>query len=144
RDDLSPFSHRYFPITPYIGLQFNSEPWGPVEYLKDSQRLLNKGVSQGMSHLNQSANSGWLNHATRGANKEVLEKFGSVPGIVIDYAEEKPERISPAAMSAGHWGLVQFAKDQIKGTSGVNNEIQGEGQGSRTISGKAIQARKEG
>jgi hypothetical protein len=145
RDDLSPFSHNYFPITPYIGLQFLNEPNGIVHYLKDPQRLENKGISQAMNHLNRSSNSGWLNHATRGAKAEVLEKFGSVPGVVINYEEEKPEQIDPTPLSAGHLALVQYAKEQIKTTSLVNAEVQGiASEGYKALSGKAIQARQQG
>ena len=144
RDDPSPFSHRYFPITPYVGLQFYNEPNGLVHYLTDPQDLLNKGISQSLNHLNRSANSGWMNHATQGANPDVLKRFGSVPGVVINHNGEKPEQIRPSPISAGHFTLTQFAKDQIKGTSLVNAEIQGQSEGSRTISGKAIQARQQG
>lgn len=145
RDDISPFSHRYFPITPYIGLQFNAEPWGIVQYLKDPQRLLNKGVSQAMNHLNRSSNSGWLNHATRGAKTEILEKFGSVPGVVINYEEEPPRQIDPTSLSAGHVALTAFAKDQLKNTGSINAEIQGiASEGYKALSGKAIQARQQG
>lgn len=145
RDDISPFSHRYFPITPYIGLQFNSEPWGIVQYLKDPQRLLNKGVSQAMNHLNRSSNSGWLNHATRGAKTEILEKFGSVPGVVINYEEEPPSQIDPVMLSAGHVQLTAFAKDQLKNTGSVNAEVQGvASQGYKALSGTAIKARQQG
>jgi len=145
RDDLSPFPHRYFPITPYIGLQYNNEPWGIVQYLKDPQRLANKGVSQALNHLNRSANSGWLNHSTRGASSTVLEKFGSVPGIVINYQEEPPRQIDPTPLSQGHVGMIQFAKDQIRSTSLVNAEIQGiAAEGYKAVSGKAIQARQQG
>jgi len=145
RDDLSPFPHSYFPITPYVGLQFNNEPWGIVQYLKDPQRLANKGVSQALNHLNRSANSGWLNHSTRGASSEVLEKFGSVPGIVINYQEFPPQQIDPTPLSQGHLAMIQFGKDQIKSTSLVNSEVQGiPAEGYKALSGKAIQARQQG
>jgi hypothetical protein len=145
RDDISPFPHRYFPITPYVGLQYNAEPYGIVQYLKDPQRLANKGISQALNHLNRSANSGWLNHSTRGASSTVLEKFGSVPGIVINYQEEPPRQIDPTPLSAGHVNIVEFAKNQIKGTSLVNAEVQGVAeQGYKALSGKAIQARQQG
>jgi hypothetical protein len=145
RDDLSPFPHRYFPITPYIGLQYNNEPWGIVQYLKDPARVGNKGVSQALNHLNRSGNSGWLNHSTRGASSTVLEKFGSVPGIVINYQEEPPRQIDPTPLSAGHIELMRMAKDQIRSTSLVNAEIQGiAAEGYKATSGKAIQARQQG
>jgi hypothetical protein len=102
-------------------------------------------VSQALNHLNRSANSGWLNHSTRGASSEVLEKFGSVPGIVINYQDEPPRQIDPTPLSAGHVGMIQFAKEQIKGTSLVNAEVQGiASEGYKALSGKAIQARQQG
>ena len=145
RDNLSPFDHRYFPITPYIGLQFNDEPRGIVHYLKDPQRLLNKSVSQALNHLNRSANSGWLNHATRGANTAVLERFGSVPGVVINYQEEVPRQIDPTPLSQGHATMYQASKEQLKSTSLVNAEVQGiASEGYKALSGKAIEARQKG
>jgi hypothetical protein len=143
QDKPSPFSHRFFPLTPYIGIQYLNEPNGIVKYLKDPQRLKNKSISQGLNHLNRSANSGWFNHATEGAAAGTLEKFGSVPGIEITYKSIKPEQIRPAGLSTGHFTLANIGADQIKNTSLVNAEIQGLG-GQKTISGKAIQARQQG
>jgi hypothetical protein len=116
-----------------------------VQYLKDPQRLANKGVSQALNHLNRSANSGWLNHSTRGASSTVLEKFGSVPGVVINYQEEPPKQIDPTPLSEGHVGMIRLGKDQIRSTSLVNAEIQGiAAEGYKATSGKAIQARQQG
>jgi hypothetical protein len=143
QDKVSPFDHRFFPITPYIGIQFLNEPNGLVKYLKDPARLKNKAISQGLNHLNRSANSGWMNHASEGAAPGTLEKFGSAPGVEITYKSIKPEQIRPVGLSTGHFTLAQLGADQIKNTSLINAEIQGLGS-QRTISGKAIQARQQG
>jgi hypothetical protein len=143
QDKESPYKHNMLPIIPYIGLQFMDEPWGLVEYLKDPQRLINKSVSQGLNHLNRSANSGWLNKAVGGAKKSELEKFGSMPGIVIDYDDVEPKPMHPAALSAGHMVLTEFGSNILDETSLLNAEIQGVTT-QATTSGKAIEARQRG
>jgi len=143
QDKESPLPFCELPITRYMGLQYLGDPFGIVKDLRDPARLKNKSVSQALNHLNRSANSGWMNHATRGADSGMLEKFGSAPGVVVNYREIEPKEIQPAPLSTGHVTLVQFGADQIKATSLVNAELQGV-QHSNAVSGKAIQARQQG
>lgn len=143
QDKESPLPHNNLPICKYIGLQFYKDPYGIVEYLKDPARLKNKAISQGLNHLNRSANSGWLNHATEGADPDILSKFGSAPGVNVNYKSVKPEMIQPAPISAGHFTLAQFGADQIKQTSLVNAELQGSND-KRVESGVAIERRQQG
>jgi len=143
QDKPSPFKHNMLPLIPYIGLQFMGEPFGLVEYLKDPQRLGNKSISQVMGHLNRSANSGWLNKASGGANQEQLEKFGSVPGIVISYDEVEPRKILPTNLDTAHMTLAQMGDESIREISLLNADLLGTGT-QKTISGKAIEARQRG
>lgn len=139
----SPFDHAMFPIVPYIGLQYWRDPWGLVEYLKDPQRLRNKMLSQTLNHLNRSANSGWMNKKTGGADRRQLELFGAVPGVTIDYEDVKPDRIEPVQLSAGHFTLHQLADEDMNEISSINADLQGLNN-RRTESGRAIEARQRG
>jgi hypothetical protein len=143
QDKPSPFKHNCLPLIPYIGIQYMGEPWGLVEYLKDPQRLINKSVSNTLNHHNRSANSGWLNQEGEGADTEVLTKFGSVAGVVINYKSVKPDRIEPARLDAAHMSLAQVGDQSIDETSLLNAELQGTGS-QKTISGRAIEARQRG
>lgn len=143
QDKPSPFKHNMLPLIPYIGLQFMGEPYGLVEYLKDPQRLGNKSISQVQGHLNRSANSGWLNKAQGGANSEQLQKFGSIPGIVIDYEDIPPTKIMPTPLDTGHMSLAQTADGLIREISLLNAELSGLGT-QKTVSGRAIEARQRG
>lgn len=143
QDKPSPFKHNQLPIVPYVGIQFMGEPYGLVEYLKDPQRTLNKGLSNILHHHNRSANSGWLNKAGDGANTQELQKFSSAAGAIIEYQDVKPERIEPVRLDSAHMAVSQLSGEIINETSLLNAEIQGTGT-QRTVSGKAIEARQRG
>ncbi len=143
QDKPSPFKHNMLPLIPYVGLQFMGEPFGLVEYLKDPQRLGNKSISQTLNHLNRTANSGWLNKSTGGANHKQLEDYGATAGIVINYEEVEPKRIEPARIDSGHMSLAQNADSIVREISLLNAELSGLGT-QRTVSGRAIEARQRG
>lgn len=143
QDKPSPFKHNFLPIIPYFGIQFMNEPNGLVEYLKDPQRLINKSVSNTLNHHNRSANSGWLNKSGSGANPDILRKFGSMAGIVIEYDQDKPERIEPTRLDAAHMTLAEVGDRAISETSLLNAELQGIST-QKTVSGRAIEARQRG
>ena len=143
QDKPSPYKHNMLPLIPYVGLQFMGEPLGIVEYHKDPQRLINKSTSQTLNHLNRSANSGWINKRVGGAEKKELEKFGSMPGIVIDYDEVEPKRMEPASLSTAHMNLAEFGSRMLEEVGLLNAEIQGITT-QATTSGRAIEARQRG
>ena len=141
QDKPSPFTHNMLPLIPYFGIQFMNDPFGIVRPIKDPQRLKNKAISQVLNHLNRSSNSGWLNKSSGGANKEQLEQFGSVAGVVINYEEEKPDRIEPVRLDAGHYTLSIEGDKMIDKISLLNAELQG--QKGQAISGVAMAQRKQ-
>jgi hypothetical protein len=143
QDKPSPYTHYSLPIVPYIGLQFMGEPSGLVEYMKDPQRLLNKSISQALNHLNRSANSGWKNKRNGGAITSDLEKFGSAPGIVIEWDEVEPQEIKPQPLSSGHTQLAEISSGLMEEIGLLNAEIQGTST-QKTVSGRAIEARQRG
>lgn len=144
QDKASPFEHGMFPITRYLGIQFYRQPNGIVHYLKDPQKISNKARAQMLNHLNRSGNSGWLNQKGQGADPALLEKFGSSPGVVIEWDKSKPERIEPVQLSTGHFQLAKEADEEVQSISGVNAELLGFTTHSSTVSGRAIDLRKQG
>lgn len=140
QDVKVPFSG--LPLVPYMPLYIRRYPYGVVRHFKDPQRELNKRRSQTLHHINVSAHSGWLNHASEGADPRVLELYGSKPGVVINYASVKPEQIQPHALPAGLLQLEALADRDLK-EIGVQAELLGIGT-QRFISGRAIQARQFG
>ena len=118
------------------------ETFGMVENLRGPQEEENKRRSQVLHHLNQSANSGWTvpRNAVTPDEKENIENFGSMPGIVITYdaAIGEPKRISPMPMSAGHDHLSRLAANDMREISGVNTESLGY-QAKSGTSGRALE-----
>lgn len=142
----SPFRDRRYPFVPYISRQFSDDPTsiqGIVRAMTDSQDENNKRRSQLMAHLNSSAHSGWLNRKSGGADSKLLELMGARPGIVVDYATVKPERIEPVNISQGHFMMLQDSAANIRTISGINNEMVG-ATTQATVSGRAIRARQQG
>lgn len=138
----SPFPTRRFPLVPYMPLFFRRHPWGLVRHLKDPQREINKRRSQVLHHLNTTAHSGWINHATEGADANELRKFGSKPGVVVNYQSIAPEQITPHPLAQGFVQLDALADRDMK-EIGVPGDIMGQ-HSQRFISGRAMQARQFG
>jgi len=116
---------------------------GIVHSLKDPQREINKRRSQELHHLNTSTNSGWLNKKKGGfSDPKKVEEFGASPGIILDYDAEKPERVFPQPLSAGHEQLVQLANKDIKEISGINTDLLAMND-KASSSGRAIHLRQQ-
>lgn len=116
---------------------------GIVHSLKDPQREINKRKSQSLHHLNSSVNSGFFNKKQGGmVDKEAVKKFGSTPGVIIDYETEKPERIFPMPLDTAHEQMAQMATQDIKEISGLNTDLLAMNDKTNT-SGRAIHLRTQ-
>lgn len=133
-----------FPMVPFFCYWIEKNHFGLITQIKDPQREINKRVSQALHHLNQSANSGWIadDNALKPGEWNILEDFGSRPGIVI---KKKPsshlERIQPGQISEGHLTLAQAGKQNIRDVSGVNPDLAGE-KGKSGESGYLMELRR--
>ena len=145
-DAQTPFNDRLYPYVAYISRQFSDDPesiMGVVRNLHDPQQEYNKRYSNLLAHVNSSSHSGWLNRKSVGANSRELEMMGSKPGVVVEYANVKPEQIRPVEMSQGHFAMLQTSERNILRISGINAELVGQTT-QTTVSGRAIRARQEG
>lgn len=134
------FAHR---ITVPIkdGSEFRVQ--GIVRSLKDPQRELNKRRSQELRILNSTANSGWLAEENTWVKKSDVEKYGSTPGVTLEYksGRQKPERITPSPLSQGHAQLAQENTQDMKEISGINTDLLA--MNDKQASGRAIYLRQQ-
>lgn len=142
-----------YPYIPYLGY-FTSTPLdeedrdlakqGITRQLKDLNVELNKRRSQELRILNSSANGGWLSEENAWVSRDKVEKFGSSPGVLLEYksGKQKPERITPTPLSQGHAQLAQEGKADINETSGINTDLLAMQEGGQD-SGRAIALRQK-
>lgn len=128
-----------YPIIPYYS-EWNVEEGidkelliqGIVRGLRSLQFEYNKRRTQELRHINSSVNSG--NIVPKGAldkqNRDKIQKYGSVPGILIEYDAEKaigttPQtwKVNPTPLSQGHAQLALENAQDIKEASGVNPDL---------------------
>jgi hypothetical protein len=116
---------------------------GIVRSLKDPQRELNKRRSQELRILNSTANSGWLAEQDTWVKKSDVEKYGSTPGVTLEYkaGKQRPERITPAPLSQGHAQLAAENTQDIKEISGINADLLA--MNDKQASGRAIHLRQQ-
>lgn len=142
----TPYKDRQYPYVPYVSRMLQDDPesiMGIVRNLWDPQDEYNKRYSNLLAHSNSSSHSGWLNRRSGGANSSELQRMGSTPGVVVEYAGTPPSQIKPVEMSSGHFNMIQQSERQILKISGINAEMVGSST-QKTVSGRAIRARQEG
>jgi len=117
---------------------------GIVRGLKDPQRELNKRRSQELRILNSTANSGWLIEEDTWKKKSDVEKYGSTPGVSLEYktGKPRPERITPSPLSQGHAQLAAENAQDMKEISGINTDLLAMND-SKSESGRAIHLRQQ-
>jgi hypothetical protein len=141
-----------YPFAPYFG-RFSTAPLrgedrhlliqGVVHGVKGAQERHNKAEMLLQRHLNSSANSGWLAAEGAWVDPDKVEKFGTQPGINLEYRAEKgkPERIEPGQLSQGHAQVSAESAEAIKAALGINADLLASQQGG-TDSGRAIALRQ--
>lgn len=118
---------------------------GIVRSLKDPQRELNKRRSQELRILNSTANSGWLVEENTWKDKNTVEKYGSTPGVTLEYktGKPKPEKIMPTPLSQGHAQLAMENTQDMKEISGINADLLAMQDKGSDASGRAIHLRQQ-
>ena len=117
-----------FPLQRFVPYWINGNCFSPVSNLRSPQDEKNKRRSQSLHLVNTSANSGWFNKKSGGADKDELGEVGSKPGVVIGYETTKPDKIVPTPLSHAHITLEQLAGNDIKEISSVNQNLLGVGK----------------
>lgn len=136
------FAHR---ITTPLSKAREYMTQGIVRSLKDPQRELNKRRSQELRLLNSTANSGWLVEENTWKDKSVVEKYGSTPGVSLEFktGKNKPERITPSPLSQGHAQLAAENGQDMKEISGINADLLAMQDKGSDASGRAIHLRQQ-
>ncbi|MDE2102013.1 MAG: hypothetical protein KGL39_32505 [Patescibacteria group bacterium] len=116
---------------------------GLTRPVRGAQEKLNRSEMLMLRHLNSTANSGWLSEQDVWVDKEAVKKFGTVPGVNLEYKRGKapPQRIEPSPLAPGHTGLSASAVDSIKEQLGINADLLATQQSSGD-SGRAIALRQ--
>jgi len=117
---------------------------GIARGLKDLNNEYNKRRTQELRILNTSANSGWLSEQDVWVDKAKVRKFGSSPGINLEYKQgrQKPEKIIPTPLSQGHAQLAIENTQDLKESSGINTDLLAMSD-TKTASGRAIHLRQK-
>ncbi len=143
---------KQYPIIPY----FSNFSTAPIE--GDDRHLLIQGIVHGVKgaqekhnsmetleimYLNSSANGGWLTEADSWVDPTKVERFGSMPGVNLEYKKgsQKPERIFPMQRSQGHSDISEKSAESIKAQLGINADLLAAQEGG-TDSGRAIALRQ--
>ena len=118
---------------------------GFIRQLKSPQIEINKSRTLEMRHLNEVANSGWFNEEGAWVDKKAVEKYGSTPGIILEYKKglkDIPHRILPQLLSTGHNRISADATQDMKEISGINTDLLAMAEGGQA-SGRAIALRQK-
>ena len=129
---------------PLRGDNFEILTQGITRGMKSIQMEFNKRRTQELRILNTSANSGWLTAKDSWVDPDKVEKFGSTPGVNLEYdptAGPPPQRLEPVQLSQGHAQLAAEHSEDMKTESGINAEQLAMESGER--SGRAIALRQK-
>jgi hypothetical protein len=145
-DDWSPYDT--FTITGFFPYFRRGTSQGLVEHLTDAQDEVNKRRSARLNLLGRASAAGWQYEkgSLDAQQKRNLERFGSTPGINIEWDSKNGSLSSPKPISIepAQAGVVAAEKDaaqDLKEIAGVNDAAMGQVDQS-IMSGRAIQARQ--
>ena len=141
-DDWSPYET--MTVVPYFAYFRRGKTMGMVEDLLDPQREVNKRRSVFLHIIMTTANSGWKfrKDSISDEVKELLEREGSKPGILIEHEDERgPERLTPAVPPTALDKAEEKATRDLEEVSGINRSAQGNVD--RVQSGRAVLARQK-
>lgn len=141
KDSPSPYNHNLYPIIPFTAYNFDEKVMGVVRSLKDPQREKNKRWSQMLHMINTMAKGGWK-IPKRSISSEQLSKWSTEsgkPGFWFEFNPliGEPKEIDGQNIPTSFVALMQIAEDEIKKTSGANQELLGLAR-TGDQSGKAI------
>lgn len=141
-DKWSPFKR--FTIVPFFPIFRRGRTRGLVDNAISPQETLNKAVSQAITIVNTSANSGWKVPQNSLTNMETsdLETLGGQSGLVMEYDPKigEPKKIDANSIPTGITNLITMSLQNIKDVTMINDSMSGAGPQDR--SGVAEQARQ--
>uniref|UniRef100_A0A6H1ZBI3 Putative portal protein n=1 Tax=viral metagenome TaxID=1070528 RepID=A0A6H1ZBI3_9ZZZZ len=116
---------------------------GIASGLKDPQMEKNKRRSQSLAIINSITNRGWLTEENTWVDKEKVRKFGSTPGVTLEYKSGKPtpRELEPGNIPNAHIYFEEKSEEDIKLISGINPDMLAVQD--KTTSGRAIALRQQ-
>lgn len=145
-DGWSPYES--MTVTPFFPYWRRGMTQGMVESLLDSQDEINKRRSARLNIVGRASSGGWMfpKGCLDPMQKENLQRFGSTPGVQIEYEpgrnmDWKPEPISPGVPPMAMAQLEHESEADLKDISGINAAALGQLEQS-ALSGRAILARQ--
>lgn len=141
KDSPAPYNHNQYPIIPLTAYNFDEKVMGIVRSLKDPQREKNKRWSQMLHMINTMSKGGWK-IPKRSISSDQLSRWpteSGKPGFWFEYNPiiGEPKEIDGQNIPTSFVTLMQIAEDEIKKTSGANQELLGLAR-TGDQSGKAI------
>ncbi len=145
-DDWSPYDT--FTLVPYFPYFRRGQTQGMVEPLLDPQDEVNKRRSSRLNMLSRSAAGGWIwaKGALDPQQKRNLEKYGSTPGVMVEWDSKDgklppPAPIQPGTSPAAYAQIENDAEEDLVQIAGINESALGQVDQS-VMSGRAIERRQ--
>lgn len=116
--------HPLWPLVPYYAYFEDGYVMGKIDNLIGPQREENKRRSQFLHIINSVANSGWIYKVNSLSKKmlDTLKNFGASTGLMLEWTDEKPEKIQPQRAPDAHMVAAMTSKEDIKEIANVNTE----------------------
>lgn len=142
-----------FTTVPFFPYHRRGVTQGMVEHLTDAQDEHNKRRSARLNIIGRNSAGGWMFPAGSldPQQKRNLERFGSTPGITVEYQQftnggagnalNKPEQIQIATTPVAMAQLEKDAEDDLLKIAGINQAAMGQIEAANA-SGKAVERRQ--
>lgn len=141
-DEISPYRHNQFPLTPIWGNRRarDNAPYGVIRLQRDPQEDFNKRMSKALHQL--SATRVFMEGDKNSVDLEEVREEAARPDSVFVYPKGlKFELKTDTDIAEHHLAYAQIDERMIQDVGGVTDELMG--RKTNAISGKAIQARQD-
>jgi hypothetical protein len=145
-DEWSPYDQ--FTIVPFFPYFRRGVTKGMVEDLTDAQDEVNKRRSTRLHILMRSSHGGWkvAKGSLDAQQRENLERFGSTPGVIVEYDTRNgtlpaPQEIQPGTSPVAFAQVEKDAEEDILRIAGINEAAMGQLDAANQ-SGRAIERRQ--
>lgn len=126
-----PYEDEDFPFIPFYALVTKGvnrySTRGMVFDMIDAQKLKNIHRMQMLDNTNRSTHSGWLIEKGSIEDTRKLSRFGSMPGVVIQYTrtQNPPQRLDPMPLPEAYLQLERMAELDLETVSGISRDLLG-------------------
>lgn len=133
-----------YPFIPYFAVLKRDDIYGVVRDLRDPQDEINARRSQ-IAWLTKATGDGWFVDEGSMVDVKVFEEQSRDPkGVyVVKPNKSDPRRMPPPTLPQGLFEILRLAVNEVRQISGVNSELTGVGAEDRSLSGVAMERRKQ-